>query len=309
MLGWLVRLFTWEKREPRVERPAAAPTGLEYITLADGVAHTLRDDYAEHRQSDRGHEEIGWILLGIRQGNEAIALAALPAGADRDAGATHVQFNAEAQVLASRILRQGDKRLQMIGVVHTHPGSMRTPSDGDWEGDSRWVAQLRGGEGVFAIGTADARAEEAAPHLQVFTDTCFSWYALSASDRVYRPLPLRITAGLDLAQPLRSVWDAIETHSAPLNRLCRQLARVQFEIVDEDEQIVLCVKIGLTEKNQQLRLLLSEMEARYYWEREGELIAIDPHETQPDRAVYLILAELAKEAAPRGWETRTYVES
>jgi len=61
-----------------------------------------------------------------------------------------------------------------------------------------------------------------------------------------------------------------------------------------DATILLAVHIPLAEPNQQLRLLLSEAEARYYWDRDGELIAIDPHEAQLDRAVYLILAELTK---------------
>jgi proteasome lid subunit RPN8/RPN11 len=307
MLGWFIKLFSWRKREPSVEpRAIATQARLEYVTLTDGVAQTLRDDYAEHRRSERGDEEIGWILLGVRQGNEAIALAALPAGAERDAGIAHVQFNSEAQALASRILRQNDKRLQILGVVHTHPGSMRYPSDGDLQGDRRWVAQLRGGEGVFAIGTADIRPSESAAHLQVFTNTCFSWYALGAMDSKYRPLPIHTIAGPDLAQPLRPLWSTIESFAIVLNRLCRQLANVRFEIVNESEQKLLCVKIPLAEKNQQLRLLLSEANARYYWDREGELLAIDPHENQPDRAVYLILAELANESAA---ETRSLVES
>ena len=80
-----------------------------------------------------------------------------------------------------------------------------------------------------------------------------------------------------------------------------------FEIVSESEQNVLCVTIARSpKKNQQLRLLLSDADARYYWDRNGELVAIDPHEPQPDRAVYLILAELANESAA---ETRILVES
>ena len=258
---------------------------------------------------------IGWILLGLRQEGEAIALAALPAGTQRDAGAAHIRFNSDAQALASRILRQKDKRLQIVGVVHTHPGKMRWPSEGDFDGDSRWVRQLRGWDGVFAIGTADGRPDEPTDsNTQNFSVLCFSWYALGPADDRYRPLQVKVTGGADLALPLRPIWNVIETFAQPLDKLCRQFARVQLEVIAEaltpntsprgrGERGVLCVKIALADPKQQLRLLLSDAEARYYWERDGELIAIDPHEPEPDRAVYLILAELAREPAATGCET------
>jgi proteasome lid subunit RPN8/RPN11 len=127
MFQWLSKLVRWW----RGDRTATAPSRLARITLTDGITKTLFEDYAEHRRSERGDEEIGWILLGIRQGSEAIALAALPAGAHRDAGAAHIRFNSDAQAVGCRILRQHDKRLQIIGVVHTHPGSLRQPSGGE----------------------------------------------------------------------------------------------------------------------------------------------------------------------------------
>ena len=84
-------------------------------------------------------------------------LATLPAGAERDAGEAHVRFNSAAQALASRIVRQEDRRLTLLGVVHTHPGSLRHPSARRLPRAtaSGWP-KLRGGEGVFGIGTADA---------------------------------------------------------------------------------------------------------------------------------------------------------
>ncbi len=306
MLGWLNRIASWWRGCCSVEQAVAQPVStltslprlLERIILSDGVARTLFDDFAEHRRTERGDEEIGWILLGLRQKGEAIALAALPAGTQRDAGAAHIRFNSNAQALASRIIRQSDKRLQIVGVVHTHPGSLRVPSDGDFDGDSRWVAQQRGGEGVFAIGTADAHAGESSkPHVHILSGLCFSWYALGAGDDRYRPLPVQVSIGPDLALPLRPLWNAMEAHAEALNRLCRQLARVQFEIADEEPTKLLGVKIDLAIPNQKLHVLLNDAEARYYWDRNGELIAIDVHDSQVDRAVYLILAELAQESA------------
>src|SRR5205809_14880 len=87
-----------------------------------------------------------WTAIG----EAATVLATLPAGAGREAGQAHVRFNHTAQALASRVVRQADRRLTLVGVAHTHPSSLRHPSDGDYRGDVGWVSQLRGGEGVFA---------------------------------------------------------------------------------------------------------------------------------------------------------------
>ena len=54
---------------------------LRHVTLTDEVSRTLFEEYAAHRQSHRGNEETGWTLLGLRDGDEAIILATLPAGA------------------------------------------------------------------------------------------------------------------------------------------------------------------------------------------------------------------------------------
>jgi proteasome lid subunit RPN8/RPN11 len=301
LMDWLKRLNSWWRRD------AAPSRRLERIILTDGVARTLFDDFHDHRRSARGAEEIGWLLLGHREGNDAVARAALPAGTQRDAGVTHVQFHSDVQELASHILRGDDKRLTIIGVVHTHPGSMRQPSGGDLQGDRLWVGQLRGGEGAFAIGTADAHREKPAEHQQCYGDLCFSWYALAEGEAQYRPLPVQVTIGADLAKPLLAAWDLIETHARSLNRLFRQLAKVRCEVTQEQATPVLAVCIALPEQKQCLRLLLSEAAARYYWEREGELFAIAPHEPQVDRAVLMILAELAK--TPAAAESEMLVES
>ena len=89
-----------------------------WFPLTDSVARTLFDGFKGHRQSDRGEEESGWVLLGVREERQALALATLPAGTRRRAGVAHVQFNGEAQGLASRMLGQLvalHKRLQEVG--------------------------------------------------------------------------------------------------------------------------------------------------------------------------------------------------
>src|SRR5206468_3580214 len=164
-----------------------------------------------------GAEKAGWVLLGLREATQGVVLATLPAGAQRDASVSHVRFNSTAQAVASRIVRQADRRLTILGVVHTHPGSLRHPSDGDFAGDSQWVRHLRGGEGVFGIGTADAHpgtealfAEQPRPHVQTMGELRLSWYSLRAGAAAYRPVPVSLTIGPDLARPLHSVWTVIE---------------------------------------------------------------------------------------------------
>jgi proteasome lid subunit RPN8/RPN11 len=270
------------------------------VVLTDEVSRTLFEEYAAHRESTRGDEETGWVLLGLREVDEVVVLATLPAGAGRNAGVAHVRFNCSGQALASRIVRQRDRRLTMLGVVHTHPGSLRHPSDGDYQGDSQWVGRLRGGEGVFGIGTADGKAADGTviahqprPHMQCLGELCISWYALGEGDRRYRPLSAGLTLGPDLARPLHPVWTTIETHAEQLDRLCRQQAGVTFQVVSGLYGPALAVNLALAEPGSTLRLVLESKEVRYYLVRGDELLVVDPHETQVDRGVYLLLAELA----------------
>jgi proteasome lid subunit RPN8/RPN11 len=285
-----------------LEAPAApfAPQPLERVVLTDGVSRTLFEEYAAHRAGQRGDEETGWLLLGVREEGCAVMLATLPAGAGRDAGHAHVRFNSAAQALASRVVRQADRRLTLLGVVHTHPGSLRHPSDGDYRGDSQWVGQLRGKEGVFAIGTADGRpgpnpalAWQPKPHAQCLGPMRLSWYALAEGDRAYRPVPVELTLGPDLARPLRPVWAVIEAHAERLGRLASQQARVRFEVVEGRNGAALAVTVPLAEPGTAIRAHLEGKEARYYLLRDGNLFAADLREERVDQGVYLLLAELA----------------
>jgi hypothetical protein len=290
---------------PRDGRPPPVPAPRKYqslqrVVLTDGVGRTLFEEYAAHRKSARGDEETGWFLLGVREPNEAVVLATLPAGADRDAGVGHVKFSNQAQELASRIVRQLDRRLAPLGVVHTHPGSLRHPSDGDLRGDCLWVGQLRGGEGIFGIGTADtAKANGAAfarqprPHIQCLGELSLSWYSLRHGDRKYRTLPVALTLGPDLARPLHSVWPTIEAHADRLERLFRQQVGVTFDVVSGRQGPALSVNLALDEPGRSLQILLEGKEVQYYLLRGGEAIVADPHEDRVDRGVYLLLAELA----------------
>jgi proteasome lid subunit RPN8/RPN11 len=291
-----------DRLPPRELFSAAGPRSygpLEQVVLSEEVCRTLFDDYASHRRSSRGEEEIGWVLLGVREETEVHVLATLPAGADREAGVAHVRFNSEAQALASRIVRQSDRRLGIVGVVHTHPGSLRHPSDGDYQGDILWVGQLRGAAGVFGIGTADhagdGQAAAAAAHTLVEAPLCFSWYRLGAGDDRYQRLPVVVRPGPDLARPLHAVWSLVETHAEPLDGLCRQMARSSFEVLPQNGSSVLAFKIPLLEADTSLQVHLRADQVRFLLQRQGDLVGIDPQEPELERAVYLILAELARE--------------
>jgi hypothetical protein len=290
------------------QRPALPPVKpmykpLQRVLLTDEVNRTVLEEFAAHRDSERGDEETGWVLLGIRNETEATVLATLPAGAGRDAGIAHVQFNSNAQALASRIVRQWDRRVTILGVLHTHPGSLRHPSDGDYWGDSQWVGRLRGREGVFGIGTADGSEDNGTPvahypkkHMQCLGKLCLSWYSLRAGDRGYHPLEIGLTLGPDLARPLRPLWSVIEDYADQVDRLCQQQAGINLEVVDEPEPtLVLRIKLSAShpEVGSSLKLLLNEDGVSYYLVRDGNLIEVDPKEPRLDRGVYLILAELA----------------
>jgi len=291
---------------------AAHPTGTlhsrppeEYgplcrVIVTDGVAHTLFEEYAAHLKAVRGEEETGWVLLGLRQGQEAVILATLPAGAERDASVAHVRFNSDAQALGSRMVRQSDRRLTTLGVVHTHPGSLRHPSDGDFRGDSHWVKHLRGKEGVFAIGTADGDhqvdplfARQPKPHVQCLGELRLSWYVLKYGDTSYRPLPLELTIGPDLARPLHQIWTTIEAHAERLERLASQQAKLHFAVVPGEQGFHLAVSIPLAEPGNSIRVLLMKECVRYFLQSKDKLEESSLDEIRVDRGVYLILAELA----------------
>jgi Prokaryotic homologs of the JAB domain len=274
---------------------------LKRVVLTDDVGRTLFEAYAAHRDSARGDEETGWVLLGIREREDALVLATLPAGSSRNAGVGHVQFNSCGQVVGSRIVRQKDRRLGILGIVHTHPGSLRHPSEGDYRGDSQWVGQLRGGEGVFGIGTADgipdgngtAVAYQPRLHVQCLDKLRFSWYALRQGEHNYRALPVAYTLGPDLARPLHSVWPLLEAHADRLDRLCRQQTGMTFEVIPGGRGPALACMIPLAEQGHAVRVVLEDKEVRYFLRRRGDLLAVNPQDDRIDRAVYLLLAELA----------------
>jgi proteasome lid subunit RPN8/RPN11 len=306
-LNDLQRSWHRSRPSPPPTRPATAPAitygPLERVLLTDGVGRTLFEEFANHRSEARGEEETGWVLLGLREARETIVLATLPAGARRDASVAHVRFNSNAQALASRIVRQTDRRLTTVGVVHTHPGSLRHPSDGDLRGDGQWVANLRGKEGVFGIGTADGLeksdglfAYQPRPHVQCMSGLRFSWYSLRQGDRTYRPLPVELTIGPDLARSLHEFWDTLEFHAERIDRLYRQQSGMRFQVMSDKWGPGLLLTLPLAEHGDVVQVLIRPKEVRYYLLRSGELLEVQHHDDCVDRGVYLLLAELAARA-------------
>lgn len=294
------------RRPPAAQAQAAAAARavnygpLQRVLVTDGVGRTLFEEYAAHRGEARGDEETGWVLLGLREANEAVALATLPAGAEREASVAHVRFNSTGQALGSRVVRQSDKRLTILGVVHTHPGSLRHPSDGDLRGDREWIKNLRGGEGVFGIGTADGIsagptdfAFQPRPNVQCMAGLRFSWYALGSQDNDYRPLPAELTIGPDLARPLHPLWSTLEAHARRIDRLYRQLAGVRFEVINDDWGPALVVTVPLAAAGEAVRVVVRRKEVRYYLVRGEEVFEVQHRDDCVDRGVFLLLAELA----------------
>jgi proteasome lid subunit RPN8/RPN11 len=305
LLGELQR--TLLRPRPAAAAPAA-PARIAYgplrrLLLTDGVGRTLFEEYAGHRAEARGEEETGWVLMGLREAEEAVVLATLPAGTRADASAAHVLFNSTAQAVASRIVRQSDRRLTILGVVHTHPGTLRHPSEGDLRGDGQWVGQLRGREGVFGIGTADAATPAGAqfawqprPHVQCMGDLRFSWYCLRDGERDYRPLPVEVTIGPDLARSLHVIWPTLEAHAERIERLFRQQAGMRFEVTSDEWGPGLILTLPLAETGCSVRVVVRPKGIRYYVVHGSEVLEVAHYDEVLDRGVYLLLAELAARA-------------
>jgi hypothetical protein len=178
---------------------------------------------------------------------------------------------------------------------------LRHPSDGDYRGDIDWVPNLRGGEGIFGIGTADASkhppgdvAWQPSDSVQCLGELCLSWYALGDGDRNYRSLPVGLTIGPDLALKLRPVWEELENHAERLDRLAQQLVGARFEVAEGKEKPALAVTVPLTEPGRAIRVLMEAKEVRYLlMDSTGAMIA-DFRDDCVDHGVFVMLSELTQ---------------
>lgn len=283
---------------------------LQRVLVSSAVLESLFDMFVEHRQSERGEEETGWLLLGYRREQEAIVLAALPAGTFREAGVAHVRFNTLAQAVATRILRARDRQLTILGVVHTHPGTLRHPSRGDYEGDSKWVLLLPGKEGIFGIGTAESYADgdeapvvhQPTPNSWYWRGLRFTWYALGAGDHNYRAIPVQVVLGENLAKPFLPVWETLECHATGLEELFRRFKAVRVEVLDEWGEdgrpwSYLSVQLPLDHPEEEIRVLLDGPKLQFFYDDGEQTYEVDS-EPPVDRGIYLLLAELVRRREP-----------
>ena len=288
---------------PRNEWPP-----LSRIVLTQGVVDSLFEQFDEHRKTERGNEEIGWLLLGHRrQGEDFVTIqATLPAGTNRDAGVAHVQFSSTAQAVAARFLRASDPELIPLGVAHTHPGSLTRPSSGDYKGDREWIQQLRGRAGVFAIGTISATknstttfAISPAPSVQCRGSLCFHWYGLHAGAQDYVTLPVEIQSGTDLASPWHGAWEHLETFAEGLEQLQLQLRQVQARVTHVNGEAVLLVSIPIAARDGgMIYLQLKNREAQLFVKLEDEMFAVEGEISNLPEKIYELLAIFAAAHVP-----------
>jgi proteasome lid subunit RPN8/RPN11 len=277
------------------QKPELQP--IQRLLITDEVSRTLFQEYSEHRSSQRGHEETGWLLLGLRREAECVALATLPAGALRDAGEGHILFNLDAQAVGSRIVRQRERSLVILGVVHTHPGSLRHPSQSDFRGDIKWIESLRGQEGIFGIGTHDPKAKPSEladhpkSHVQTFGAFRFDWYKLASGERNYQTLPVEITIGPELASSLRSIWRIIETNAPRLERLARFQPKLKFDPQPDR----LLIRLPALESTKQVVASLTETGCQWFLEHDGNILGVNLDQSIPvDQGIFQIWSELAR---------------
>lgn len=274
---------------------------IKYMLITSGVGQTLVEGYRNHLNQERGDEETGWLLMGYREKKRAVVVAAVPSGEFREASSTHVKFNSQAQVVAGRLLHQLHDKLEVLGLFHTHPGRLRHPSSGDYQGDIQWVKKLPGKQGVFGIGTVDNQSsisEDFASKIAIntfsMTGMRFDWFSLGSGDSNYVKLPIRWTLGEDLAKPLHVVWDALEVHACEIEKVLVQQSKATCSITKATSGHQLTLSIPLAGSACKILVFIFKDKVQYFYEKNEQLFAVDIHEDKVDRGVYLVLAELAK---------------
>lgn len=303
-LRWLRNRLWRQSTEGSSQLPASAPvlptlrvsSTIEEWHCTTGVLETLDQEYQEHQQSDRGDEELGWVLLGERIASRAIVQATLPAGANRQASATHIRFNATAQAVAVRLLFAQGHRLQLLGLVHTHPGQMRQPSSGDLQGDQQWILQLPGQQALFGIGTV--KHSSRIDLQSASANHRFDWYTLSTAMQQYQAVRLTIVEGQDVATILRRVWPILETHADAIERLSHLFKKLQLGLLNGAEPGIV-IKIPLPAGQDYLQVILQNRSRKWIYSRDERLYQPTINSDEPlEKAIFQFLTEWASRLAP-----------
>lgn len=300
--------------------PAITPGA---VRIHQGVLNTMFEDFHRHKETDRGDEETGWMLLGRRESGEVIVEAALPPGEFRDAGTAHVNVNSTAISVAMRVLKKSHPRLDVVGMAHTHPGSLDRPSEGDYRGDIHWVRKLPGKQGVFAIGiwqfdepvnflgeesnqgSGDVR-QVAAP-VTGFQDgrSRFNWFSLSEGDGWYKACPMEPVPGDDYGQSVREHWEVLEHFAGSIDRLLQMQPGMRMGLLPVSDGLapamVLCQP--LARDGEELQVVLQGREARFFRMSAEEIDELQAPRERLDTAFYEVMAELTRggrKEAPAG---------
>lgn len=293
----------------------AIPTGT--VRIHKGVLDTMFEDFQKHKETDRGEEETGWMLLGRREAGVVIIEAALPPGEFRDAGTAHVNVNSTAISVAMRVLKKSHPRLDVIGMAHTHPGSLDRPSEGDYRGDIVWVRKLPGRQGVFAIGvwefdepvnfldddanqgSGDVR-EPVPPIAPVscFRDgrSRFNWFSLSEGDGWYKACPMEPVAGDDFGQSVRQHWEVLEHFAGSIDRLLQMQPGMRMGLLPVSDGVapamVLCQP--LARDGEELQVVLQGRDARFFRMSAEEIDELQAPRERLDTAFFEVMAELTR---------------
>jgi len=149
------------------------------------------------------------------------------------------------------------------------------------------------GVGDAEPGPVTGLSWQPAPNVQCLGDIRLSWYVLGKGERSYRPIPVELTIGRDLAIPLRPVWEELEGHAERLLRVVRQLNRVKLEVAPGHQKSALTVTVPLPEDGRAIRVELEGKAVRYRLLTPDGAMAADLREDRVDVGVFLMLSELA----------------
>jgi proteasome lid subunit RPN8/RPN11 len=183
---------------------------LEKVILMKPIADLLFGEYGKHLQGPHAEKEMGWVLLGhtsiaqysnpdksTTQSWAAMVTDIISSSTTgHDSGVGHFVFDSD------EVLRQYSKLtlrklgLEVLGMVHTHPGGNRYPSDADLLQDLQWVPTLKAKKGIFGIGTemktwVPAGDYQTRPYLAK-SGMVFTFFLLRMDSDRYEPIEVSV---------------------------------------------------------------------------------------------------------------------
>ena len=92
---------------------------------------------------------------------------------------------------------------------------------------------------------------------------------------------------------MHPVWSTIEAYAEQLERLFCQHAGATMDVAAGQRGPALSLTLPLVEPERRVCVVMEGNEVRYFLADGNDLSWVRTHETRVDRAVYLLLAELA----------------